>query len=675
MSKVAEAYVIFRADTKEFKKEIKTIPAAVKDAIGKIGADSIVKPAVKNIGRALRDELLKSVDGFAEKFKKTLGTGGGLIERLKKQVEKAVNVVTPTTTNLAKNFAGMLMNGVKKADEILRKAASNLEAKLRAAAQALGVKFEKAQQAPKTPTQSTSTAPKAPKKTEEQKAAEKADKDAAKQRASNDRQAEQAQDKRRKDAQKEREREAKARTDERQARKDSVKSQAAGALGLTGVGELGGTMLGKAGPFAAILAGALLALNAVQQLKKAITAAVEASKADFELKYAAKGPGRSGWSPEQMKKMNEAFRGDTAFGNKEVTQAQTQLARMPNIKGDQFKGALKAAGDLSAAMGMELPAAAKAVGDALNDPMKVAEQGLEEYGIMLTQAQKNQIKNAEAARDFAGAQQLVLDAFKQYGGAAQEFAKGPEGAFKKFETSVENLREKIGSKILPILTKIIDHITMMIDFTSAAFDDMGGAANVFWSNFKWRMSSALDGIIDFFSQMRAVASGTWSSMVAGAEEAWDQIVDAFDPSTNGTGRTIGGQMSKAFNEAYQKVVDKSNIGASDRTQRLKKEAMDITMEFMRKHNLLPSQKGIDKFNEKPDAANNNYVSRKPFQFEFTGMTDMYKKIQEQLIPSEQVQMERMQLKAAEMAVNEQQKANGFLARIDQAMQNKGVVFN
>lgn len=659
-SKVAEAYVLFRADMGTFKADVKTIPKAIKEALGTIGSETVLKPALKGIGRALKIQLFETVNQFSDYFKKVASADNPLFKKIQDRIDRAVKSIAPGTMNIAKEFRVKLVEGVMKADEILRKAAAEVERRLKAAAYALGIGFGKA--AARKPDDDTTD--------QKAKAAAKASAEAEKARAKEVRDKEAARSKELADANraagevaKNRAKAARDAQQQKQSRQDALKSELAGGLGLSGMGELGGSLLGKAGPFAAILAGAVLAMKAVHELRESIKAALAESTRKFDLKWA---PGAHGYSKEQLERMNEAMRGNTAFSKKEVTGAQVELSRHQEVKGTQFTGALKAAGDLATVMGIDLPAAAGVMGDALTDPLSVANGALDKYGILLTRAQENQIKNAVATRDFARAQDLVLEAFKQYGGAAEDFATRPESAMKKFENSVDNLREKVGSKLLPIFTKVVERITMGFQIAAAAVEDFDGATDIVWTSIKLGVHNTLDTIGDFFKGVAGFAVAGWGAMVAAGEEAFDQIENLFTGKSSKN--TIMGQMEKAWDKGLEKTLGKWSTGQSQESKDLEKQLDAQVDGFLRRNKLIEAEKkkGLDSFNEAPANKPTDYKGPK-FQFEFVGVTDLYKKIQEAIQPSETVKLQEMGVKAAQEAVNQQKITNGHLGEMKYRM--------
>lgn len=208
----------------------------------------------------------------------------------------------------------------------------------------------------------------------------------------------------------------------------------------------GKSMSGKVQLAASVGVGAIKLIAAASLAYFATTvAAAQRASANLRTEQLVRATGEAaGWSAEQLKKMAEAMRRTTQFGTGDITKAQQSLLKNPNIKGEQFEKALKAAADLAAVMGTDLPQAAGELGDLLADPIKAAEGGLEKYGILLTAAEQGQIRNAVASRDWAKAQEIVLGHLSRFQGSAAEAAATGVGGFEKLKNSLLSVAEKVG---------------------------------------------------------------------------------------------------------------------------------------------------------------------------------------------------------------------------------------
>jgi hypothetical protein len=127
----------------------------------------------------------------------------------------------------------------------------------------------------------------------------------------------------------------------------------------------------------------------------------------------------------------------TTFADDAVLEMQGLLLAFTNIKGDNFHRTTEAVLDLSTALGQDLPASAKLLGLALNDPAAGLSR-LSRAGISLDEDQKKLIKRMAETGDVFGAQTILLDELaKRYGGSAR-------AATDTFGGSIEQLKNAFG---------------------------------------------------------------------------------------------------------------------------------------------------------------------------------------------------------------------------------------
>lgn len=121
---------------------------------------------------------------------------------------------------------------------------------------------------------------------------------------------------------------------------------------------------------------------------------------------------------------------------------------------DIFNQGTEAALNLSAALGTDLQSATILVGKALNDPVKGL-TALQKAGIQFTAEQKEQIKAMVASGDTMGAQKIILgELTTQFGGAA----KAAADPAKKAQVAWSNFQEMVGTKLLPVIEKLLGFI-------------------------------------------------------------------------------------------------------------------------------------------------------------------------------------------------------------------------
>jgi hypothetical protein len=96
------------------------------------------------------------------------------------------------------------------------------------------------------------------------------------------------------------------------------------------------------------------------------------------------------------------------------------------------------------------------VGKAMNDPIKGL-TALTRVGVTFKDGQREQIAAMVAAGDTMGAQKIILaELTKEFGGSAKAAGDTFAGAQAKAAQKIEDLQEKIGGILLPVLTDLAD---------------------------------------------------------------------------------------------------------------------------------------------------------------------------------------------------------------------------
>lgn len=182
-----------------------------------------------------------------------------------------------------------------------------------------------------------------------------------------------------------------------------------------------------------------------------------------------------------------------------------------------FDRATAAAVDLSASGFGSVDSSAKMLGKALNDPLKGI-SALGKAGVTFTQQQKDQIKVLVESGDVLGAQKIILgEVESQVGGVAAASATMGE----KVKVSWDNLKEQVGTALLP------------------ALDKLG----------KWFLETGLPAIQRFGGW---IADRLWPALKEGWQTILPGLTRALDILTGGTG---DGEMSwKKFGDIITEKV-------------------------------------------------------------------------------------------------------------------------
>jgi len=107
--------------------------------------------------------------------------------------------------------------------------------------------------------------------------------------------------------------------------------------------------------------------------------------------------------------------------------------------------------------------AAIQLGKALNDPIQGV-TALRRVGVMLTDQQEEQIKAFMAVGDIASAQKVILDELAvEFGGLAKAAGQTAAGQFAIFNNRLDDMKETIGTALIPSLIRFMDALTPIIE--------------------------------------------------------------------------------------------------------------------------------------------------------------------------------------------------------------------
>lgn len=202
----------------------------------------------------------------------------------------------------------------------------------------------------------------------------------------------------------------------------------------------------------------LLAMGATS-----VKAAVESKQAGGQVEAALKSMGdKAGRTSAQLEALASKQMRQSLYDDDDILRKVTaNLLTFGNVATEQFDRAQQAAIDISARMGTDLQGAAIMVGKALNDPAKGL-AALRRVGIQFTEQQQEQIKAMAAAGNAAGAQRVMLaELERQFGGSAKAMREADPAA--AMQQSWNDFQEELGKKLLPLLPRITEAITGVLD--------------------------------------------------------------------------------------------------------------------------------------------------------------------------------------------------------------------
>lgn len=213
--------------------------------------------------------------------------------------------------------------------------------------------------------------------------------------------------------------------------------------------------------------------------------------------------GAAGLTAEDIKSLSEKTAELTGNNTQAELSAANMLLQFTNIKGSIYKDALPAVNDISVAMKIGMPQAAKVLGKALNDPAQ-GMSALSRVGIQFSASQKTQIKAWEATGQTAKAQALILAQVNMKMGGTAEAAATP---IQKLKAAWWNFTENIGEMLIPMVNRLIQI------FTTDVLPVLSSMANFVKNN--------TTVVLSFVGAMAALL--VTMKLVKLATEAWEAI--------------------------------------------------------------------------------------------------------------------------------------------------------
>lgn len=148
----------------------------------------------------------------------------------------------------------------------------------------------------------------------------------------------------------------------------------------------------------------------------------------------------------------------TRFEDENILEAEAMLATYQTIGEDIFPQVLNSTLDLAEFMKTDATQAAETLGRAFSDIAGGSLTMLYRQKL-LTQAQKDAAEEMAKTGDAAGAQAFVLDILDgKIGDLAETMGNTFQGRMTIFKNSLENIKEELGAKLLPVLQPVIDKL-------------------------------------------------------------------------------------------------------------------------------------------------------------------------------------------------------------------------
>jgi len=194
--------------------------------------------------------------------------------------------------------------------------------------------------------------------------------------------------------------------------------------------------------FAAVAAAAIVAFNI-----KAVKAYGEHEVAVTKLQNTLDNmPQLAGETTAAFEKQADALQALTSQDDEAILTSQALLGQF-KLTGDEIRGLTPLVSDLSLKMGIDMFAASKAVGKALDGNVGL----LKRYGIT--------VDEVAFKTDHYSAIQEALN--RQVGGFGKEYGKTTEGSLKRVGRAFEELMETVGKGVAPAITDFADTISKL----------------------------------------------------------------------------------------------------------------------------------------------------------------------------------------------------------------------
>lgn len=311
-----------------------------------------------------------------------------------------------------------------------------------------------------------------------------------------------------------------------------------------------------------------------------VTEAREAQEVEAQLNAVIDSTGGiAGVTAEKAKELADALQYQSKYSDEAILSGENMLLTFTNIGKDVFPAATQTILDMSAALGQDVTQSAMQLGKALNDPIQGV-SALRRVGVQLTDEQEAQVKQFMAVGDAASAQKVILDELaKEFGGSAKSQTNSIDLLKKRFD----NIKEDLGSAILPAIDKFGEGISRALDNPKVqaaletlvtwlgenapiAVDRLLNIINILSNiSFPQLFTTFEDGsnyigeFFEFFGigeEKAQLLGSTINSMVGKIQPALFSIFETFEkmrPSIEKTAQVLGDKLVKAGRELYEKV--------------------------------------------------------------------------------------------------------------------------
>lgn len=280
-----------------------------------------------------------------------------------------------------------------------------------------------------------------------------------------------------------------------------------------------GTGIKRAAGLAAVGVG-ILSSQVYEGLQSLIKLEEATAQTDAVIKSTG---GTAGITASKVRELAESYEAlNATVGDETIQAGENLLLTFTQVGKEAFEPALRAALDLSTALGTDLDSAITTVGKALSDPAKAMAK-LRRQGIVLTKAEEKQIQAHLDNNDALGAQQVILAALdKRYGGSFLAKGQTTAGKVAKFTDSIEDLQRALAGALLPAIGNVADELTKFLSDpqTVRDFEELGREIGKLFSpeNIRNGISALKDG----FNFLKGIA-GPIADVIGTAVRAFTNL--------------------------------------------------------------------------------------------------------------------------------------------------------
>ena len=304
----------------------------------------------------------------------------------------------------------------------------------------------------------------------------------------------------------------------------------------------------------AAIVGGIAGVAVISGLKSVVDEAREAARVGRQTEAVLKATGGAAKiSAKQVEGLAQSLSNKVGVDDEAIQSGLNLLLTFRNVKNEAGKGrdifnqASVAIVDMTAAMNNGritsegLRTTTIAVGKALQDPIRGI-TALRRVGVTFTKQQQEQIKTLVESGRTLDAQRIILgELSKEFGGAA----KAAADPWQRFGVAVDNLKERIGTALLPALAGAATFLTDRL------IPAVGGFANKVRDTVGPAIGGLTAGIQRRFDEFKLKFGTFKNNLVAGIKKLAQPIIDAFSVGLKtGNWRPFG----QALGDAFQQII-------------------------------------------------------------------------------------------------------------------------